>query len=712
MNKSKLIAILLLLVLLPAQVAQAAKFTLPYELKPVEPTISAVSKIVTEKEDYFAVNRSSYTHIFKDSAGYDTLYAPDGSILVHSQRYTVEYLSNKLWKQIGTPYSVTKTDTTVTRHYTDYLNTEIQVIYDIYSGKTDVVIDSAEDRVYRVHWSLDGIAGTVTHNTSSVKFTNGNEYVVADWSDATKQKIEVSDLTISDSANGKKLDIYFTIGLLKAGERFILDPILYDSHNAGSYSLLSINSVHPSSTANSAVGQSFQITEDQADKVLTQIIVTLFKVGSPNGYLICSIYDHDGGTYGTTGEPTGDPLFNSTNAVQMSTLTGNYANITFNFNIPTNSLLEADYYAFAIVAVNATTLDTSNYVRIATDSTTLGHSGCTQRYTSSAWYAISDRDTIFYMYIQDQITIKDIKFPKTVSIDVPIFFNISVLRTSGFDEPYIVLYFNSSSEYEIFTYYDGFGGGEAPPHSWANWGEDSTVVTVNDSYKIFCFNFALNSSAATGLGSFTIFADDYPAIGNVTVYTEGTYYSYATVSKTDCWTFVDYNWYNAINLLNSLFEFFGISNYVSSILSIVSTLGSYFANSIAYFLLAVVQMYRLISSITVFWLSWFTRMITFFISLGTIVVKLLNGTQTGVGTLIDIWSLFEVSEWIDFIPVAIFITWVESVDRRWRQGQGWITTAWGDIQIALSITTYIIDTMSSIFDIIIEKVLGLFSYLG
>ena len=59
------------------------------------------------------------TEYFKESAGYDRILSQDGEVLVESQRWTVEYLSGKNWKQIGIPYEVNQDGDTVTRHYTD-----------------------------------------------------------------------------------------------------------------------------------------------------------------------------------------------------------------------------------------------------------------------------------------------------------------------------------------------------------------------------------------------------------------------------------------------------------------------------------------------------------------------------------------------------------------------------------------------------------------
>ena len=376
--------------------------------------------------NFIEVDNGSKTQYYKDSAGYDKLLKPDGSVLIYSQRYTVEYLSGKTWKQITTPYSVTQKDNDVTRHYTDYLGTTVQVIYhtlDDGSTKTDIVINSGADRVYRIVWSLDGITpNTVQYGENFIQFNNEAEWVRADWNDAYSQYGDISVPIVSDSANGKKLDVIFNVGTVKQGEQYILDPILFDSYSYTTYSGdLWIKDVHPSAAQISAVGQAFNATESGNIESAT---FYLKKQGTPTGYIAAYLYT-GAGIYGTNMIPNGAALAVS-EVFDSSTLTGVSKLVQFNFNATNQFSLVADTkYCIVLQGINAS-FTVANFVNIGFDGIGPTHAGNIVYYGVGAWDRTNPSDAIFYVssYVPPQNT--DLNADSVFSKDSPGWVNVTV----------------------------------------------------------------------------------------------------------------------------------------------------------------------------------------------------------------------------------------------------------------------------------------------
>jgi len=93
------------------------------------------------------------------------------------------------------------------------------------------------------------------------------------------------------------------------------------------------------------------------------------KVGSPTGNVYAKLYAHTG-TYGSTSAPTGSALVTS-NAIDITTLSTDYALITFTFPIP-YQITEGAYYC---IAINYAGGDSSNKLETAWDESSPSHSG-------------------------------------------------------------------------------------------------------------------------------------------------------------------------------------------------------------------------------------------------------------------------------------------------------------------------------------------------
>ena len=162
--------------------------------------------------------------------------------------------------------------------------------------------------------------------------------------------------------------------------------ILIDSYSESNYDI-------PGGMCNGDAikrGQSFTAS---GIKKLTSYDFYLKKaLGSPTGNAVAKLYAHSG-TYGTSSVPTGSALATS-DALDVSTLTGNFQLITFTFTGAQQYVLGAGYYCIAIEYSGG---DVSNYIEVGLDGSSPTHSGnMIQWYTE--WTAVSTYDVIFYVY--------------------------------------------------------------------------------------------------------------------------------------------------------------------------------------------------------------------------------------------------------------------------------------------------------------------------
>ena len=303
--------ILLSSLILPVQALDVARVD-PVELARVDPIVQEVTDKIVDEGTHFTVLGGVNTQYYAGSTGYDRILTPENETMVASQRWTVEYLSGKHWKSIGVPYEVVSDGETVTRRYRDYLGTQIEVIYrpGFEGTKADVVIDSGEDRVYRIIWEFDGINNDlVSYGENFVNFTGLDDWITVDWSDAFNQYGNITSYEVSSSSNGKKLDIIFNVGLVKKGDRLILDPIIIDSYGVANFGALdTLTSTHPSASgAKSAWYQSF---EAPVTANLSSVQFYIRKTLSPTGNAVAVLYAHTG-TFGTSSAPTGAALATS-----------------------------------------------------------------------------------------------------------------------------------------------------------------------------------------------------------------------------------------------------------------------------------------------------------------------------------------------------------------------------------------------------------------
>lgn len=184
---------------------------------------------IKDAGSYYEVNNGQLiTYLYKASDGYNTYYDLSYQPLVYSERFTLEYLQGANWKQRGIPISVdfkaTETAILVTRHYDDWLGTTFDVVYNFTPNnpiKITINIKNGQSSTYRLTWTPSGITKTAyTTQANGMTFDN----LAFDWSDVYYSLGDITATSISNVAQGKKLDMTFNIGYLAAGKSLTIDP--------------------------------------------------------------------------------------------------------------------------------------------------------------------------------------------------------------------------------------------------------------------------------------------------------------------------------------------------------------------------------------------------------------------------------------------------------------------------------------------------------
>jgi len=703
--KKLIVLILLLSMLIPVNVLAKEDIILQsYDMKnsPFAQTVN-----VTETAEYVSVdNGLSYTmDLYKNSAGYDVIKSKDGSILVHSQRYTVEFLDKSRWKQIGTPYSLTYTrvsenEITVTRHYTDYLDTSIDVVYHIRAGepvKMDVVLNSGEKRVYRIVWHLDGITYTeTTRLDKAVKFSslNSDTWIGFDWNDAYAQFGDIVNQTVSTTAQGRKLNVVFSVGQVNEGETLILDPVVLDGYSESNYSSYNaLRAKFPSGAPSwSAVGQSFQA--GASDQKIVRAAFYLDKSGSPTGNLYARLYAHSG-TFGSSSVPTGAPLATS-EPVDISTVGGGYALYNFDFNASEQYTMQtATYYCIVVMQLSGT-VDGSNYIGVGMDASSPTHAGNKLGYINGGWSADGSQDTIFYVYVSGVVSNRACDSTATFSRNVPGWVNVTVTETGGVaDLNTVDIQVNTTNDFQNFTLRwtqstNTFSEVSDPDNICSLNTTQSTRINLNATTDQICFRFTMTGGADGGCDVEVTSTND------------------AAVSDTDLYaaefTYSTYEWSDAGDLINSLFDHFKIpgGNFLGKLTGMVDGFMLYMIDSMTYVVDIVVQPLRIVLEASGWVIRWVTRMVTFVILLGETIHDIFSGSYSSWN---NFWDIINLAAWYDFIPIAVFISWMTRLDYQTKLGRNTIEVAVSDIQMVYSLLAMMMDLMFRVIDFVINNVL-------
>ena len=183
--------------------------------------------------------RLGLTHLavefYKGSAGYNKIYDGSGAVAVYDDRIVLEYWAGSKWSQRGVStgiswVKVSDTHYEVTRSYTDYLGTTYDVGYTVKSGeaiKITITLRSGKADTIRVAWRPSGIvyAGLV-EGVNGYRFEDAAGWIGFDWGDVYRGFGDITQASVEVVANGKKANIYFSVGAVGAGQVVVVDPTI------------------------------------------------------------------------------------------------------------------------------------------------------------------------------------------------------------------------------------------------------------------------------------------------------------------------------------------------------------------------------------------------------------------------------------------------------------------------------------------------------
>jgi hypothetical protein len=191
----------------------------------------------TESSDCIRLDFTMFSvEFYKGTRGYNKIYGKNGEVLVYDDRIVLEYLERGSWKQRGTPISISWRRVNdyhyeVVRHYDDYLGTTYDVTYTVKSDspmKISISLKSGKTDTYRIAWYPSGITKTDWKKAEN-RLVFGDEsvdygWIGFDWGDVYQRFGDITQTSCEDVANGKKANIYFSIGTVNAGQGIVVDP--------------------------------------------------------------------------------------------------------------------------------------------------------------------------------------------------------------------------------------------------------------------------------------------------------------------------------------------------------------------------------------------------------------------------------------------------------------------------------------------------------
>lgn len=193
---------------------------------------------IEETDEYVSLDNGTFrTEFYKGTVGYDTIYDANGDLLVDQIWTEIQYQRpNGQWRLRGDTIDISyeKIDDyhySVTRYYDDYNGTTAEATYLVTSDeatKLTVTINSGATDNYRILWSLDGIAQN-EENPVTYGYLWGDPQVEDNWLEIGWEDVYLSfgDITTTEtdtSAQGRKADIYFTVGEILEGQQLVIDP--------------------------------------------------------------------------------------------------------------------------------------------------------------------------------------------------------------------------------------------------------------------------------------------------------------------------------------------------------------------------------------------------------------------------------------------------------------------------------------------------------
>jgi len=152
--------------------------------------------------------------------------------------------------------------------------------------------------------------------------------------------------------------------------------------------------------------------------------------------------------------------------------------------------------------------------------------------------------------------------------------------------------------------------------------------------------------------------------------------------------------------LDSALSGLGVVGGAVAFYNMIVSLSTYFVDSIVVIVSGTVMLAGSVIGFATFFLDWGARTISDVVWVINVVISIFNGTASVATGLGNIWALFgDINNLLDFIPIAIIIGWMGSVDARMiKTGQGLLTIVYGDVSMLYGVYSMIMGILVPIVD--------------
>lgn len=163
--------------------------------------------------------------------------------------------------------------------------------------------------------------------------------------------------------------------------------------------------------------------------------------------------------------------------------------------------------------------------------------------------------------------------------------------------------------------------------------------------------------------------------------------------------------FSIIKQVNEGFTFFGLTGAVlGQIVPTITAFATWFADSATAIINMVSATMTLIIFVSGTVTAWFTRMVNTVVNICTIVGSLFDGTYTA--GMIDLWTVFKVSTWIDVVPIIAFMWWIDNIPRRAKsEGISQVERVIRDIQIVSYVVGEVWNWSFTVFNFVANMVM-------
>jgi hypothetical protein len=169
---------------------------------------------------------------------------------------------------------------------------------------------------------------------------------------------------------------------------------------------------------------------------------------------------------------------------------------------------------------------------------------------------------------------------------------------------------------------------------------------------------------------------------------------------------------NSTNIIANAFSLFGMSNFLSNIVTTLTSFGHWFAQSLTYFANLLIQIVTFLMYTGGVALWWVTNFFDIIIKIIGYINSLLLGLIGLAGTTINWFAIFFTPQNMYFALIMLFILWFDALSiRAHNQGITWLQVLIADTQTAIYVVGFMINTALSLVNFVLDVIMRFISIL-